>query len=174
LAAVPQWGGSRVLCAGGRFPWQSAAREGGENGEGKAIVENRGMSMKVESAPRARSVVRAGMGLACGLAVLLCAGALAGAHDGPHAGGSVKGKVVSLAEDTLTVETEDGTVSVTLARRTAIVRDGGALKRAALIPGTLVDVHGSKLPGGGFAAREIVIEAGAEDASAPDQLEHSE
>ena len=80
------------------------------------------------------------------------------AHEGKHTGTSVHGTVVSLSGDTLKVKTESAEVAVTLTDRTKVVSGKEAVPRTKLVAGTHVDVRGSKLPGGGFAAREVVIE----------------
>jgi hypothetical protein len=95
------------------------------------------------------------LGLAFGL---LWAPSWGLAHDGAHKGSAVQGTVVSIAEDTLRVKGEGGEIAITLSPRTQIRSGSETLGRDALKPGLRVDVHGSKLPGGGFAAREVVIE----------------
>jgi len=81
------------------------------------------------------------------------------AHDGKHTGSSVQGIVVSMTGDTVVIKAGGSDVSVTLTKKTQIVTSSGAVDRKALVPGARVDVHGSKLPGGGFAAREVVLES---------------
>jgi hypothetical protein len=87
------------------------------------------------------------------------------AHDGPHKGASVQGTVVSVADDTLRVKGERGEIAVTLSARTQVRSGSQVVGREALQPGVRVDVHGSKLPGGGFAAREVVIESAPREGS---------
>jgi hypothetical protein len=102
------------------------------------------------------------------LSLFLASTALA--HEGKHTGTAVHGTVVSLSGDTLKVKTESAEVAVTLTDKTKVVAGKEAVPRTKLLAGTHVDVRGTKLPGGGFAAREIVIEKAPEGASG----EHTE
>jgi hypothetical protein len=86
-------------------------------------------------------------------------------HEGTHKGSSVQGEVLSLQENALTLKNERGEIPITLTAKTQVVAGGKPVGREALQPGIHVDVHGSKLPGGGLAAREIVIEAPRDGAS---------
>lgn len=103
--------------------------------------------------------------------LVLFVGSTALAHEGKHTGTSVHGIVVSLSGETLKVKTENAEIAVTLTDKTKVRSGKDAVPRARLIAGTHVDVRGSKLPGGGFAAREVVIEAEAES-SPGDPAEH--
>ncbi len=98
-------------------------------------------------------------GVALALVLALVWVAPSRAHDGAHTGTSIKGTVEKLEADALRVRTESGEVSITLSARTQIRSGKAPAEREALRPGVYVHVHGSKLPGGGFAAREVLIES---------------
>jgi hypothetical protein len=103
-----------------------------------------------------------------GLAAIVFALPLAShalAHEGKHTGTAVHGRVVSLSGDLLKVKTEDAEVSVTLTDKTKILSDKEAVPRTDLVAGAHVDIRGSKLPGGGFAAREVSIERESDGSS---------
>ncbi len=93
------------------------------------------------------------------LLALVWLSAQASAHGGEKHGAGIEGAVKTLTEDTLVVATGNGDVNVTLTEKTAIV-DGAnrALGREALRSGLHVKVGGHKLPGGGIAATEILVQ----------------
>ena len=96
---------------------------------------------------------------------------LARAHDGPHAGSAVMGTIVSVSDAELVVKSEGKDGRITLTPRTKVVAGSRAVGMEALHPGTQVDVHGSKPPGGGFSAREVVIEEAETGPSPPNPAE---
>jgi hypothetical protein len=91
------------------------------------------------------------------LAWLVLLAPQAPAHEGTH-GVGLTGSVVSIAGDVLTLATEKSQVAVTLTEKTRVTSGAKAVGREALTSGVRVHVHGSRLPGGGFAAREVEIQ----------------
>lgn len=91
--------------------------------------------------------------------LLVASGALA--HGEEYHEKGLEGSVVALAGDVLTVRTASGPVAVTLTEETSIVSGDKRRGREALQPGSRVTVHGSKLPGGGMVAREVILQDGA-------------
>lgn len=91
--------------------------------------------------------------------LLIAGGAVA--HGGARHQGGLEGSIVALAGDVLTLQTASGSLSVTLTEKTSIVSGDRKRGREALQPGSRVTVHGSKLPGGGMVAREVIVQEGA-------------
>ena len=97
------------------------------------------------------------------LAFALCIASSALAHEGKHTGTSLHGTVVSLSGDTLKIKTEAAEVAVTLTDKTKITAGTETVRREDLVAGAHVDVHGTKLPGGGFAAQAVEIKGQTEE-----------
>ncbi len=106
------------------------------------------------------------------LVLVLTFATAAPAHEGKTHGAMIEGTVKSLTEDSLVVVTESGEVTVTLTSRTQLVdAEKRALERSELRPGADVMVAGSKLPGGGISATEVVVHR-ARPESPAGALEH--
>lgn len=104
------------------------------------------------------------------LLLLLAIPERAWAHgESPHKGNPVRGTVTAVSEDTLTLETDDGPTSVTLTIDTKVERGEQDVGRRALASGSRVGVFGTKVPGHGLVAREVVVEA-----NTPHQSSHGD
>lgn len=83
----------------------------------------------------------------------------ASAHDASaHKGKPVRGTVTAVSEGTLTLSTDDGPASVTLTADTKVERGEKDVGRGALTSGARVAVFGTKVPGEGLVAKEVVLE----------------
>ena len=91
------------------------------------------------------------------LAVLLLPGAVLAA--GKPKEEKIKGDVVSVGEDKLSVKTKKGPVTIQLTQKSRIVMGGAELPLAALRAGARVTVVGVPQPSGEFVAREIQLPA---------------
>ena len=82
------------------------------------------------------------------------------AHDASqHKGKPVTGTVSSVNNDTLVLSTGTGPLNVTLTPNTKIERGEQDAGRAALVNGAGVAIFGTKVPGQGLVAKEIVLDA---------------
>lgn len=82
------------------------------------------------------------------------------AHDGvKHSGSPIRGKVASLADNTLVLSTEKGNVTVTLEPSTKyeLGMDGTKAAPSDLKEGDLVMVEGTKLSSKEVSASEVMI-----------------
>ena len=96
--------------------------------------------------------------LTTALILLVAIPIAASAHEGKTHGTTIAGTVKTLTNDTLVVTTEAGDVSATLTPRTTFVdAEERAFERSAIQPGDHVMISGSKLPGGGLSAAEVVV-----------------
>jgi hypothetical protein len=94
------------------------------------------------------------------LFLLLALPSAAFAHEeSKHAGKPVEGTVTELSQDTLKLATGAGPASVTLTPETKVERGEKDVGRAALVSGARVAVFGTKVPGQGVVAKEIVLDA---------------
>jgi hypothetical protein len=59
----------------------------------------------------------------------------------------------------MTLDTDSGELEVLLSDDTRFMEHDAPVARTALKAGMLVEVHGSKLPGGGLAARDVTLDA---------------
>ncbi len=91
--------------------------------------------------------------------LLLCWPGIGLAHDASqHKGTPLEGTIEIVTSTTVTIKTPTGaSVSVTVSEETAIATEAGPATLAALRTGEHVTVHGPKLPGGGVAAKEIMV-----------------
>ena len=95
------------------------------------------------------------------------------AHDARlHKGKPTTGKVVSLDEQFLKLETATGTTTVTLREETKFERGNENVAREELKPGQQVRVFGTKLPTGELVAREVLLPT--VDSSAPSHASHAD
>lgn len=97
-------------------------------------------------------------------ALVLAQNALA--HDQAMQGKATHGTVTAVRDEHLTVKTESGPLEVTLTDETKIERDEKAVGREALTTGAHVAVFGTKVPGQGLVAKEIVLGEGGSGAAA--------
>ncbi len=80
------------------------------------------------------------------------------AHDQTmHKANATHGKMVALRGEQLTLATDDGPVAVMLTGATKVERDTKAVGREALTSGTHIAVIGTRVPGQGLIAKEIVL-----------------
>ena len=101
------------------------------------------------------------------LSITLLLASPAFAHDPKlHKGPKVEGKVVSLKDDHLVVETKDGTVSVTLSPETKYEQGAAGEKatRGDLKEGQHVMVMGHKLDSGAVGASEVMVHGNGDHA----------
>ena len=78
-----------------------------------------------------------------------------------HRGHPTEGRVASVSDQGLVVETEKGNLSVTLQDTTRIERGDTPVARTEIRPGDHVSVFGTKLETGELVAKEIIVD-GAE------------
>ena len=84
---------------------------------------------------------------------------VANAHGGDrHDGSAITGTVHSISKESLELETALGEVGIVLSEETRFVEDDAPIARTALKVGMRVSIHGSKLPGGGIAARDVTLD----------------
>ena len=94
------------------------------------------------------------------IAAVLMAGGVAVAHEQSlHRGHPTEGRVASVSENSLVLETERGNVSVTLMDTTKMERGEKPTTRKEIQTGDRVSVFGTKLETGELVAREIVVHA---------------
>ena len=80
------------------------------------------------------------------------------AHDkSMHQGKPTHGTVKAMTGDTLSLETEGGEVAVVLTKDTKVERGEKAAGREVLVAGAHVAVFGTKVPGEGLVASEVVV-----------------
>lgn len=99
------------------------------------------------------------MNLMIGLLLVLAASAWAH-EESMHKGKATHGTVTALSGETLTVQTDNGPLSVTLTKETKFERGEKDAGRDALVSGAHVAVFGTKVPGEGLVAKEVVIDEG--------------
>ena len=84
------------------------------------------------------------------------------AHDkSMHQGKPTHGTVKALSGDTLSLDTEDGEVAVVLTKETKVERGEKAAGREVLVAGAQVAVFGTKVPGEGLVATEVLVGDGS-------------
>ncbi len=98
------------------------------------------------------------VGLVASLLLVSVASPTAAHDESKPAGTMIEGEVSAVSADALTLKTPSGVVPVTLPPDVSISVDGEAGTRSAIRAGEHVMAHGSKLPGGGFVARLIMVE----------------
>lgn len=93
------------------------------------------------------------------ITVFLCWTGVGLAHDASqHKGAPIEGIIEAVTDTTVTIKTAGGSsVDVTVSDETAVETDAGPASLAALRVGEDVTVHGPKIPGGGVAAKEIIV-----------------
>jgi len=80
------------------------------------------------------------------------------AHDASlHKGKPVRGKVVSMADNGLTLKTDTGTTTVTFQDKTTFERGDVHASSQDIKEGDQVTVFGTKLPTGELVAREVLL-----------------
>ena len=94
-----------------------------------------------------------------GIAALLVAvGSVATAHEQSlHKGHATGGRVVSISERGLVLETATGDVSVTFSETTKFERDDKPVAKQEIRKGGHVEVFGTKLETGELVAKEIIV-----------------
>ena len=97
--------------------------------------------------------------LMIGLVLLLSTSAWAH-EESMHKGKATHGTVTALSGQKLTLETDKGPVTVSLTKDTKVERGEKDAGRDALVAGVHVAVFGTKVPGEGLVAKEVVIEEG--------------
>ena len=92
------------------------------------------------------------------LCAVLAISTPAWAHDkSMHQGKPTHGTVKALRGDTLSLNTEDGDVAVVLTKETKVERGEKPASRDVLIAGAHVAVFGTRVPGEGLVATEVVV-----------------
>ena len=89
-----------------------------------------------------------------------------------HKGHATEGEVVSVSKDSLVMQTQKGTVSVTLSDATTVERGDGKVARDAIKKGARVSVFGTTLASGEVVAREVLIHAGHHQEGHPGGDQH--
>ena len=96
--------------------------------------------------------------ISAALVMVMAFATLASAHEGKTHGATIEGTVTSSTETSLSVATDTGDITATLTSRTKLIdAENQTIERSALRPGAHVVIAGSKLPGGGISATEVVV-----------------
>ena len=96
------------------------------------------------------------------LCSVLAIASAAWAHDkSMHEGKPTHGTVKALSGDTLSLDTDGGEIAVVLTKDTKVERDEKAAGREVLVSGAHVAVFGTKVPGEGLVATEVVVGDGS-------------
>ena len=92
------------------------------------------------------------------LVLVMAFATLASAHEGKTHGTTIEGTIKSSTETSLSVATETGDITATLTSRTKLVdAENETIARSDLRLGAHVVIAGSKLPGGGISATEVIV-----------------
>lgn len=94
------------------------------------------------------------------------------AHDEAMRSKATHGTIAALRGERFTLNTDDGSVEVTFTDATKVERDEKTIGRDALAPGAHVAVFGTKVPGQGLVAKEIVLDMKAPSESESGHGEH--
>ena len=97
--------------------------------------------------------------VAVGAALMVTTSALA--HDQAMRAKATHGTVTAVHGEHLSVETDKGSIDVTLTDETRVERNEKAVGRDTIAPGAHVAIFGTKVPGQGLVAKSIELtEAG--------------
>jgi hypothetical protein len=102
--------------------------------------------------------------------VALIVASAANAHGGNrHEGSVIAGTVRSVSKESVTLGTASGELEVVPSDDTRFVAGDAPTARTAIKAGMRVSVHGSKLPGGAIAARDVTLDASTPAAKPGDE-----